>query len=913
MRFNIIYLRSILGRLLTIAFLLLLQNCSESISDYQDQRENMEVVPTDNTNEVAALLADFLSSDNNDEGLVMSQIDSESSYLNTQIMPFIPSAFTSTSPMPTSTLGLEFIDKEKESDQGNKVLGKRKPIGYKQIQNPKKKLKKEKEAEAEEKRELLEGVTNELSFEDLPDEVAEYIFSYVGFPDVLKCMQLNHHCNEVIKSRTQRSRRVDWECFRTIDFNNRVLWKLGGPYNPASGFAFRYLIKKVKELPQILWPYLIYTKVEEFHFNNLTLDDFPINFLSTILPYKRDLKSLELIAIKIPMKGIETLSCVLPHLDSLEHLALCSNRIGDKGAATLALGLNQLKKLKKLDLANVGLTANGIQALADVLPQLFDLEGLNLSHNQLGDGGMAALAITLKELKKLKKLDLRNISLTANGIQVLVDVLPQLLDLEDLCLSNNQLGDGGMATLAITLKELKKLKKLDLSNIGLTANGIQALANVLPQLLDLEDLTLSANQLEDREMAKLALALKELKKLKKLDLSNISLAANGMQALIDVLSELSNLESFRLDMHPQGDAGVDIQVYGLQKEIILNLKFLVMPNSTFHLSGAKDLMNILPNLATLRYAGGVNNIFNIEIASLFAIKLFTDNLHKASSLSRFEVAGGKLKNAEIAYLLAHGLQGASKLEKLAIKHNQIVLDGAIALAKILPSLTSLKILDINSTQLNDTQMIALAGGLQEVSGLEKLMMYNNQIGLKGVQALTKILPRLIRLKVLNIRDSQLNDTQMIALADGLQEASALENLIIDNNPIGLKGAEALAKILPRLIRLKVLNIRDSQLNDTQMIALIESLQEASSLEKLIMNHNQMDLKGVEALARVLPHFPSLRLLDFEYHNPSNEVVEMILDSLKGRNTRINWYAGDLSNEALILLKQNFPRINWFLD
>lgn len=120
--------------------------------------------------------------------------------------------------------------------------------------------------------------------------------------------------------------------------------------------------------------------------------------------------------------------------------------------------------------------------------------------------------------------------------------------------------------------------------------------------------------------------------------------------------------------------------------------------------------------------------------------------------------------------LVTALGACTYLREFFISNNLIGVNGVKVLAETIPNLTELQALELNQ----------------------------NLIGDAGVDVLAKVLPRCKVLADLKLRTNQIGDGGAVALANALPNCPFMDQVNLNYNPaIGIVGLEALSKALPR--------------------------------------------------------------------------------------------------------------------
>jgi uncharacterized protein (TIGR02996 family) len=159
--------------------------------------------------------------------------------------------------------------------------------------------------------------------------------------------------------------------------------------------------------------------------------------------------------------------------------------------------------------------------------------------------------------------------------------------------------------------------------------------------------------------------------------------------------------------------------------------------------------------------------------------------------------------------------------------------------------SQLKTLELGHNDLHETGIRYLAAA-SELSQLRELGLSANPLGASGILAL-RTAPFLSSLTSLD-----LSNCELVGTTAGTHLAAVpfgdLQSLMLDNNPLGTPGAQALARTTsPYLGRLRKLNLRWCELGDSglQVIASAKSL---TGLTALDLWHNEIGDEGISAFA-----------------------------------------------------------------
>ena len=178
-------------------------------------------------------------------------------------------------------------------------------------------------------------------------------------------------------------------------------------------------------------------------------------------------------------------------------------------------------------------------------------------------------------------------------------------------------------------------------------------------------------------------------------------------------------------------------------------------------------------------------------SELGELVILLNNLHHVPRLSELELRDVGMGNQE-CQSLATALKYVDKLRSLRLPSNP--LGHAISeLAKHPHSVPHLKKLQLRNTQMGEEEVTALALSLKNVTQLSVLDISNNPLG-HGVSELAKHLHNVPHLNELHLNDAQMGEEEVTALAHVLIYLPNVRELSLNKNPLG-RGVTELIKCL----------------------------------------------------------------------------------------------------------------------
>ena len=255
--------------------------------------------------------------------------------------------------------------------------------------------------------------------------------------------------------------------------------------------------------------------------------------------------------------------------------------------------------------------------------------------------------------------------------------------------------------------------------------------------------------------------------------------------------------------------------------------------------------------------------------------ILLNNLHHVPRLSELDLRDVSMGNQE-CQLLATALKYVDKLSSLGLSCNPLG-HGIRELVKYLHCVLYLEMLFLSNTQMGEEEVTALAHSLKNVTQLSTLSLQNNPLG-HGISELAKHLHFVPQLTGLYLDDTQMGEEEVTALAHGLKNVTQLSALSLRNNPLG-HGMSALAKHLHFVPQLRWLHLKDTQMGEEEVTALAHSLKYVTQLSDLDLSKNPLG-HGISVLAEQLHSVSYLTRLKLNDTKMGQEGVIALAHSLK---------------------------------
>ncbi|KAM4625926.1 protein phosphatase 1 regulatory subunit 37 [Polymixia lowei] len=214
--------------------------------------------------------------------------------------------------------------------------------------------------------------------------------------------------------------------------------------------------------------------------------------------------------------------------------------------------------------------------------------------------------------------------------------------------------------------------------------------------------------------------------------------------------------------------------------------------------------------------------------------------------------------------LAHLIKQSVCLSRLDVCNVSMVDYPAQALAKALQT-SHLAVLHLHNAQLSGTPLFSLVGALKSNKALQELRLADNLLNsYQDAMQLGDLLRYNNTLQTLELSNNAIADAGLEELCDGLRwQTAGLKVLLLRNNQLTACGMVHLAKVLPVLKTLEVLDIGENCLGNGGIQTLKEPLMMNHSLLHLSLAHSHITCEGSVALAEYLAESHQIQRLDIQ--------------------------------------------------
>jgi Ran GTPase-activating protein (RanGAP) involved in mRNA processing and transport len=528
----------------------------------------------------------------------------------------------------------------------------------------------------------------------------------------------------------------------------------------------------------------------------------------------------------------------------------------------------------------------------------------------------------IKNSKTLLHLDLKNSFINTYG-NSLKDII-LLNKLVYLDLSGNDINSSVIKQIAVSFKDYKSLKHLDLSNNQICYSGFKDLSEALigNDLLGYLNISGQGSSFGYQGGEYLANILKDNKSIQHLDISNLYLSDTGIEYITKALDGNEILVYLNLRENQISTNGIKF-ISGVLKAN-KSIKQLNLSKNSFGDYGIKDLSEAIVENSVLEIVNLSESNFsqnsgehlglilgkNKSIKELnlsqnninyLAAKLIAESLQKNGSLVNLDISKNKIDEAGEIFL-GIALKENQTLQNLNISGNEVKADGGfVAFVHMAQHNKSLKILDVSENSIYDRGAETLSYIMDH---FVELYLDNNGIGVKGAEFLSNALKGNKSLKILSLNDNKnIQDNGMKFILEALKNNKTLNSLHIGNTGISNNSIKEFTELLKTNVSLDILGMKG------YMSQIGELIKSNPLIVKLVLEDNQNDLQKSNLYYQIQNN---TNLMDIEFGIKNDQVSTLLNKNNLNLRENLRKLENDeklsLTSEKLLILAKQLKYI-----
>ena len=640
----------------------------------------------------------------------------------------------------------------------------------------------------------------------------------------------------------------------------------------------------------------------------------------------------------------DDLAAVIDH-NSLRILGLANNDLRSCASAILQ-SLSKITTLTQLNLSGNGMSEEVADFLASAIASNSSLEGLWLSDNRLTTSGIVTIAKSISKLLRLKALDISNILITKEAAVAVVSVISNINTITSLYLGNCYMSDEVANDLAAAIKNNCSLKVLHLKNHQLKTSGVMTICQSLQQLSTLTVFNIRNNRITEEAAECIASVILSNNRIQGLYLGD-NILHNKTVVIIRSLQSVSSLvllylNNMKMTEEVAGDLVLAINNNPLLKKLYLAGNLLssslievakACKKSTKHLivldlqcncvdpSKMTDLTSVTGDINTLKalLLGGLSMSTVDQMFDEFLCHLEMLNLHGTKvdlksfeEYSRIELLNMEIQKSSIAHTAKLNQRSnipydATDTLHIDLFNPQQVIDqhsflynlekvkhkvNATIMIKSLSVISTLKVLDLEHNNVDETGAFELATKLHSNNVLQQLWLRGNQLNTAGAMFISNSLKCMSTLQVLDLSFNNIGYQSADNVAAVIYSNPTLEQLWLDGNGLLDTGVVQICQVLKHVFKLRILSLCSNGISDDSAEELSVAISSNDLLEDLLLGNNNLQSVGMCKIVHSLNNLVRLRKLDLFHNGVTKEVADELAVTISNCYTLQELYLSD---------------------
>lgn len=270
-----------------------------------------------------------------------------------------------------------------------------------------------------------------------------------------------------------------------------------------------------------------------------------------------------------------------------------------------------------------------------------------------------------------------------------------------------------------------------------------------------------------------------------------------------------------------------------------------------------ELVNFLNYSHNIRYLN-ISNCFIGDEGLKFLCKNFTNY-----SIIEINLTKNHLKENS-GFYLADFIPKLRNLESLILADNSITDPGLTALATAISLMNqgSLRYLDLSNNSIGENESRSFVDFIQKYQNLKELNLSRNTLTSPAANSIGIYLKLVKGLIKIDLTKCELNEESSPLLIKNL-DSSAIENIILDSNPLGQVGAILLANMLRINKNIKTISLNNCWITGMGITLLAKNCENNTVLKEIDLRNNKLNNEEYKMLKKLLEGKTYKFLLDEE--------------------------------------------------
>ena len=553
---------------------------------------------------------------------------------------------------------------------------------------------------------------------------------------------------------------------------------------------------------------------------------------------------------------------------------------------TLATLLENTHSLSYIRLQRNSFSTEQIDAMCSIILNSYNLKTLDLSNNNL-HGDVIKVSNALKHTRTLERLNLTDNNIPESAATAISTIISSNTSLKEFCIGNNELKSSILVILQ-SLSRISSIQKLELCNNLVPEEVGIAIGSLVLSNTGLKHLLLNDNNI-GKGVLHVTKGLQQIDSLEVLSLGNIDIPKEVSDELALVIHSNRSLNTFLLYGNDLRNSAVILQA--LSK--ISSLTTLNLQSNQLNQDAGEYISSIILNNAGISKLLLDNNNLGEGVLPI------SKALQQINSLQVLSLGNNNLPK-EVCKELALIIECNQCLSNLGLYGDNLQYSTFVIL-QALGKISSLRILNLQTNQLDKGAGVYISSILLNNTGLKELLLDNNNLG-EGVLPIAKALQQVNSLQILGLGNNNLSKEVYNELALIIEYNQCLHTLGLYNDNLQY-SAVVILQALSKISSVRRLNLQQNQLNEDAGEYISHMILHNTGLNEFLLDRNNIG-KGMLPVAKALQQLHSLQVLGLSYTNMPKEASDDLALAIECNKYlySLRLDGNNLQSAAVVILK-----------
>ena len=178
--------------------------------------------------------------------------------------------------------------------------------------------------------------------------------------------------------------------------------------------------------------------------------------------------------------------------------------------------------------------------------------------------------------------------------------------------------------------------------------------------------------------------------------------------------------------------------------------------------------------------------------------------------------------------------------------------------------------------------------------LKKLTINRNRLENKGASSMAKVFNKMKSFEHIEMFQNGIKKEGMLDVISSLKENANLKELRINDNWLKDDVAKEFAIVAKSLTKLKILDISDLMIGNSNSVEIFKSLSQLNEIEEIYCNYNEIEKKNSQnEILTIIAGMKSLKIIELKGNEIKKKLVKKFKEQLKDKDFK---YIGEDEEE-----------------